>query len=408
MSKPTSRPILSSIHALQLLLIMLSLLVIVAGYTAAAPYTHTSREFFAAYLLGGLLLAVLLWSLVGVLHLLAVQTQQNHHQNAQLEQLQQNLKALNAQLITLSQPPEAPVFPIIPPPLATPTPHPTVAERNLNQASGFGMSPDLAVNPEQQMLDVLKQLRDLMMMNEGQRSQFAHHHFGKRKEGLLKQIDRAIATSHWQTAEEQIRELQRILPDDPIGPELAARVAEEKTTRLHQDIEAARIQLRHLMSITAWTQAEELVAGLHQRYPTAIEVQELGTEVRQEKLAFEQEHLQRLILDLKDATDHRQWRHAVTLAEELIRRYPSEKQVERLRVDLPTLQENAEAQDRKEQEAQFKDLLHRQRYEEALAIAHQLIAKYPNSSAAAELSKLTPKVQELIAQEKLKHHPSSI
>lgn len=397
---------LSGIHALQLLLILCSILIIVQGFRMALPLYNIDRNLFADFILGTILLAAALWSIVGALYLLAVQTQQNYNRNSQLDQLQQTLKNLSTQITNLAQAHETPATLPASPVLSAPAPHPTATERNLNQASGLGMSPELTANPEQQMVEVLKQLRDLMMMSENQRSQFAHHHFGKRKDVLLKQIERAIATSHWQTAEEQIRELQRILPEDPIGSELAARVADEKMTRLHQDIEAARIQLRHLMSITAWTQAEELVAGLHQRYPTAVEVQELGAEVRQEKTAFEQDHLQRLILDLKEATDHRQWRHAVSLAEELIRRYPSEKQVERLRVDLPTLQENAESQDRKEQETQFKDLLHRQRYEEALAIAHQLIAKYPNSSAATELSKLTPKVQELIAQEKLKHQTS--
>ena len=57
-----------------------------------------------------------------------------------------------------------------------------------------------------------------------------------------------------------------------------------------------------------------------------------------------------------------------------------------------------QTQERKEQESLFKDLLKRQRYDEALAVAKGVITKYPNSSAAAELTKLLPKVEDLIRQ----------
>jgi hypothetical protein len=66
------------------------------------------------------------------------------------------------------------------------------------------------------------------------------------------------------------------------------------------------------------------------------------------------------------------------------------------------LRDNAGVQERKEQEELFKDLLKRQRHEEALAVARSVIEKYPESPSAVELLKLVPKVEEMIREEKLK------
>ena len=57
------------------------------------------------------------------------------------------------------------------------------------------------------------------------------------------------------------------------------------------------------------------------------------------------------------------------------------------------------AQERKEQEARFKDLLKRQRYEEALSVARIVIQRYPQSPTATELNKLLPRVEEMARQE---------
>jgi hypothetical protein len=54
----------------------------------------------------------------------------------------------------------------------------------------------------------------------------------------------------------------------------------------------------------------------------------------------------------------------------------------------------------------FKELLHRQRYEEAIGVARHLIDRFPGTSAAMELNKLLPKVEELSRQEQQKRAPA--
>jgi hypothetical protein len=89
----------------------------------------------------------------------------------------------------------------------------------------------------------------------------------------------------------------------------------------------------------------------------------------------------------------------VLAVDEFIRRYPLDPRAEALRMDLPTLQENAAAHERKEQEEHFKDLLKKQKYDEAVLVARAVIRKYPHSPTATELNKLLPRVEEMARQE---------
>lgn len=253
-----------------------------------------------------------------------------------------------------------------------------------------------------QMLDLLQQIRDVTMMSDAQRHLWSSRHWTRKKEFITRLIERNITTGEWAVAFTRMEELRALLPEDAEVQALGQRLVEEQSARLKDDITAARTQLRHLMSITAWAQAEEVAAALLNKYPHEAEVQAVTADVQRERAAFEQENMQRLFLDLHDSTEHRQWMRTIQVAEELVRRYPYEKRVEKLRKDLPTIRENAESQERKEQEDLFKDLLNRQRYEEAAGVARGVIGKYPNSQAAQQLMKLLPKVEELIKQEKLK------
>jgi len=237
------------------------------------------------------------------------------------------------------------------------------------------------------------------LMNDHQRASASRRHWDQRKDEQIRQIERAIAMDDWDHAQFFVAELQAMLPDDPIGDEMGQRIESEQASRRRADLESARGQIRHLISINGWPQADEIVVRLERRYPRHPDVEILRMELAAEREAFERENLQRLFNELREATEQRQWRRAMLVAEELLRRYPDDKQVSRLQLDLPTLRENAESQERREEEALFKELLHRQRYDEAIGVARHLIERFPTSSAAVELNKLLPKVEELSRQE---------
>ena len=144
-----------------------------------------------------------------------------------------------------------------------------------------------------------------------------------------------------------VGELATLLPDEPLAGELSTRLSTTRAARLRRDLDVVRQQVQHYMAMSAWRQAEEVAAELVARYPGAQEAQSLLDDVQREKIRFETDHIQRPGVGTgKRSPDQRQWRRAVELVEEIIGRYPNEVRAEMLRLDLPTLRENAEAQER--------------------------------------------------------------
>jgi len=249
---------------------------------------------------------------------------------------------------------------------------------------------------------VLEQLRDITLMNEQQRQHYAQRYWAQRKQMHIVAIEREVLVGDWAAVFGRLEELQVVLPGDAQVAELRGRVESEQNARLEEDVRMARNRIKQFMaagSAANWTQAEDLAGALQMRYPGRVEATQLVEDVRREREAWERENAERLFRDIAAATEKRQWRHAVLAVEEFIRRYSLDARAEALRLDLPMLQENAGAQERKEQEEHFKDLLKRQRYDEALAVARAVIQKYPQSPTSTELTKLMPRVEEMAKQE---------
>lgn len=376
------------VDVLRFLLNVLGLLVLLGGglagvLAALAPVDGSRLPSVltgVAMLVGAAAVAVLLFSLSAVLRLLTRQVQAAQLTHGSIENLQ--AAVLLVEKAVREQPaPTAPAAPII---------------------TSVSAAPAVDEAARSEMLDLLKQLRDTSLMSESQRAAAAAAHWAKRKDFITRLIDRDMTMANWASAFAHLSELQAVAPGDSDVTALEAKLKHAQAQRLSDDLAAARTQLRHLMSITAWAQAEEVARGVLAKYPHESEAQALAHDVQRERHAFEKEHLDRMLLDLADATEHRNWRRALQIAEEATARYAGEPRVEKLRRDLPTIKQNAESAERKEQEELFRDLLKRQRYDEAANVAKGVINKYPASATAVELNKLLPKVEELIKQEKLK------
>ncbi len=253
-----------------------------------------------------------------------------------------------------------------------------------------------------QMLEILQQIRDAAMMSDSQRAQCAVAHWNRRKETISKLVERHMLSGDWAMAKWRVEELRTLLPEDEDLRFLSGRVMSAHAVRMTEELTAARAQLKQLVSVQAWAEADEILACLQMKYPQETQVLQLAGDIAHDREKFERQHRERLLSQLGDATEKRQWRRAIESAEEFIQRFPEDTVTERLRFDLTMLGDNASAAERKEQEGLFKDLLRRQRYDEAQRVANALIEKYPGSPAAAELTKMLPRVEELIRQEKMK------
>lgn len=258
-----------------------------------------------------------------------------------------------------------------------------------------------------EILNLLTQLRDLALMTEGQRLQRAAQLHQQRRDSLCDETRQLISRQQWRAAADAIEKLRSMLPGDSISDQLAGELAAARSSRVEADIAAVQGPLAQFMSVNAWDRVEEIVGRLELAYPGVDRVETLVRDIRREQAVWRTEELQRLMTDFREAADHRRWRQACLIAQQLVERYPEEKAIEKIRVELGTLRNNADAQDRQEMETEFKDLLNRHRYEECVAVAEKMISAYPDSKAAAELTKMLPKLHELIRQDRARRQQSA-
>ena len=259
-----------------------------------------------------------------------------------------------------------------------------------------------------QLVDLLVQLREVALMNDQQRQAMSDTYWKKKKARLAETISHHIQRREWRRAGDRIDEMLAVDSSDPVAREFLQRVSDEKQAEVEQVVRDAKNQLGEWISIGEWDKVRELLHRLSEHYADEPAVAALVDQVRKEEHAARIDELHSLFAALKEATEHRQWQRAWICARQLIQRYPDEKLVEQIRANLPTLEQNARIQECKEDEAMFQDLLHRQRYEEALEVANRMVEKFPDSPAAVELThRMIPKVRELARQDRLKRQQAA-
>jgi outer membrane protein assembly factor BamD (BamD/ComL family) len=251
-----------------------------------------------------------------------------------------------------------------------------------------------------QILTILTQLRDVALLTESQRLQWAAGILEKRKAAMAAQVQAELDAGQWTSAASLIKKIRESLPGDPLADTLDEALRTQKAQQLQMDLDEAQNNLPHLMAINAWNQVQLITENLESRYPDEPAVHDLVRRVRHEQETWHRDGLAMLLADYRDAVDHRQWVRACSLAQQVLQRYPEDKLAEKIRGDLTTLRQNAEIQTRHELESQYADLIKRQRHEEAVAIAQRVLEVYPDSATAREMQKHLPRLLDIIKQEK--------
>ncbi|HTV48605.1 MAG TPA: hypothetical protein VMG59_09200 [Phycisphaerae bacterium] len=257
------------------------------------------------------------------------------------------------------------------------------------------------------MIELLASMRDLLLMTDVQRQHYAARVWEKKKALLIEEFHDLIRREQWATAAAAVERFRESLPGDPVADQLGSELSHRHAQRMQEDIAAYRKEIEPLMSINLWDRVKELMARLEAKYPSQVQVAELSDRINKEYQIWRNDEFQRLLVEYKEAGDHRQWRRAYNIALQFSERFSDNKLVDRIRLDIPTLQRNADIQDCQELVHQFKDLSQRHRYEEAFGVAERVISTFPDSSAAADLQKMLPKLQELIEQENARRRTSA-
>ncbi len=271
-----------------------------------------------------------------------------------------------------------------------------VPEAAKPQASGLGAA-DVA-----RLVAAISELRDVALMGDGEKQAVIKHRLEQKRQAIVDRCRHHLRHEEWPEAKGAIDEVKRLFPSDGLEAPLTEELAFARQRKIDRDLNDAQDRVRGWVSTNRWDLVEPLITKLELTYPDDASVMGYVQQVRGEMQGWHKEEFHNLIAQLKDAGDHRQWRRASLIAQQILEKYPDEKMVEKLRAELPAIRKNADIQEVKDLESQFKELLQRRRYDEAMPIAQKVIDHHPETAVAAELVKMLPKLQELMKQDKLR------
>jgi len=257
------------------------------------------------------------------------------------------------------------------------------------------------VDPQhlERMARLLEEIRDNVLLTDEERRRKRERLEAMERRERAVQIQQALDAGEFHRARQLLLELERRVGGDETTRELAEHIEEAARQAEAEDVAAATRQVEDLMSLTAWERAIQVANGLIDRHPDSLAARQLLARVQRERQVHQQEHRNRLHVDIQRHVSRREWRRALELARQLIDAYPESVEAEALRAQMDTLRANAEIEHRKELEAEYKRLCEQRRFDEALALAREVVATYPDSPQARVLRQQIPQLEKRLAAE---------
>ena len=248
-----------------------------------------------------------------------------------------------------------------------------------------------------ELVVLMREVRDISLLNDEQRSLRLQAQ-GKAVLSLLQREVPVLLREHnWIEARNRVEEARERFPSFSEWDALERQIERMRSQVEAHDIEAAERQIEDLTSLGAWDRVAEVVNELLERHPEAPRANELAQRLRAQRNQAEAEQRARVMAQAQEASNNREWKAALAAATSLIQRYPRSPEAQALRMQLPTLQENAEIQTRQQMETQIRDLIKEHRFDEALRVAHELLEQYPESPQAGVLRDQLPRLEEKAA-----------
>jgi hypothetical protein len=193
----------------------------------------------------------------------------------------------------------------------------------------------------------------------------------------------------------ELRDLSLLSEDD--RRQRLAELHKRQESADAESFEKLRGQVEDLMSMSSWDQAHQLAKSFADQHPGDSNGQALLARVIRERDNLRDNTAQRMYEEVKRAVEHRQWRGAMAAAQRLFERFPGHPRAEKIRRQFKLIQDNAEIEVRQEQEQQIQDLIRNKRLPEAIALAEDLLKRFPLSPQAEAVEEMLPRLRDLAA-----------
>lgn len=245
----------------------------------------------------------------------------------------------------------------------------------------------------QELVVLSREIRDVVGLTDSERAARAR----VQSQMLLEQLETAIPAllqeHNWVEARRRVRQARERFPSLPQWERFEREIETHRAGVEARDVEQAAREVDELIALGAWERAQKVVRDLLERHPHAPQVQELVRRLARQREKIDADQRARLMAQAQEATRARDWNRALSLANEVVRRFPKSPEAEALRSQMATLLANAEIQVRHQMEEEFRELLRQHRFADALRLAHELIDRYPHSPQADVLREQLPKLE---------------
>ncbi len=252
---------------------------------------------------------------------------------------------------------------------------------------------------EQRLLqEILAQLRDLnenLLLTDEQRDAKRALRQQRLRDGFGARVREAVEADAFGTADRLLDQFDERLPGDEAAEDLRRQVAEARAAGIERDVKETTRRVNDLMAVSEFARAEADARALCERYPEDERASDLLGRVRRESTTFQGERRERMYREVEREAEARHWRSALAAARRFIEAFPDSVDADAVRAMLPTMEDNARIEEVRELRDYIKDLIERRRYAEAAEAAEDVIRRFPDTRAAAELRRQRQRLHEL-------------
>ena len=248
-------------------------------------------------------------------------------------------------------------------------------------------------------LRLLEEIREVSMLDESERSNRRQMSIRQRKTSRLDEAADLMTAKDFAAADALLHLLESLYPGDDEVLRKRNELDDLKLAETQADWQNTESAVLDLTVANRHAEAIPLLEAYIDRNPGRDDGPALLAQVRADAERILEERAQLLFDLVKNEVDRRQWRQALGHVQQLLAELPDHSVAQRVRPQVPTIQKNAEIEERREQEAHIHELVKNTQYAEAIEASEQLIQLFPSSPQARTLGAALPKLRKLNAEQ---------
>lgn len=270
-----------------------------------------------------------------------------------------------------------------------------LADAAMGSTSGSSESAEAMAESMAALSRQVFEINELLLLSDQERAARRSRLEQEEVDSLAGEVETAVAAQLFAEADTALEAFCERQPHDDRIPALRETIAMGRASARTEAVRAATQEATNLISAERFDEAHQLAEQLQQDHPDVPEAETLLSRVQRESAGYAVQQRQRLVELVQEHGQARQWGLALKAAHRLIERYRASAEADTVRTMMPTLVDNARIEEVRNQRDLFVEMMKRNRYDDAIAIARTIIEDYPETQAADELRRELPRLLQL-------------